>query len=377
MPLPRAGRPAARDGPPGLCAVVMQLGGTERHRLYMRAGSSPTRSRRPAPCVPRSAAGRKRTSRRPYGSPAGCSTTTTRRTSGGRRGQRVDAAPAGQAEEARERDAPVRIQAHGGGGAGGGGGCAGLSAEAAPAATARTRAAPCGADANGRCQSPATAAAAPRPDIDGCRSGYPSTLVAVASVLLGANGAAARAAERWAVFPRTPLMLLLQWGRTWRNAPSCPLPPVHCRRRRATPSLYSMRTAPLPASQPLSDPVPRARGRRSLPGVGPTHGMLWSPAVAPRFELPAATLTCPWRLIGCNAAGAAGAYAAAPLAALAPYGIRLSALYVTGARQAAPRRRPLAAWSIRDTPQRPAEGAAPTWPLPHARCCLLFARGQS
>ena len=104
MPSPRAGRPAARDGPPGLCAVVMQLGETERRRHCMRAGSPPTRSRRTAPYARRWAAGGKRMSRRPYGLPAGCSTTTPAGHLGGDAARRADPAPAGQAEEARQRD---------------------------------------------------------------------------------------------------------------------------------------------------------------------------------------------------------------------------------------------------------------------------------
>lgn len=76
-------------------------------------GSSPARSRRTAPCAPRLAAGRKRTSRRRCGSPVARPTTDTRRMSGGGAARRADPASAGQAEGARPRDARARLQAYG------------------------------------------------------------------------------------------------------------------------------------------------------------------------------------------------------------------------------------------------------------------------
>ena len=139
------------------------------------------------------------------------------------------------------------------------------------------------------------------------------------------------------------------------------------RRRRVAPNLYTMRTAPLPAFQPLSDPVPPARGRRLFPGVGPAPGMLWPPAAVLCFGLCAVAPTRPGQRIGRIVARAAVPYAPIPLAAFAPRSTLLPPLRDTGARQAASCRTLFAACNIRDTPQRPADDAAPTCPLPLPR----------
>ena len=146
------------------------------------------------------------------------------------------------------------------------------------------------------------------------------------------------------------------------------------RQRRVAPNLYTMCTAPLQASPPLNDLVPRARGRRPFPSVGPPPGMLWPPAAVLRFALCAVALTRPGRRIGRIVARVAVPYALILLAAFAPHGTPLPTLRDTGARQAAPRRTPFAACGIRDTPRQPADDAAPPCPLPHSCCRLLLAR---